>query len=131
MSCNVVNPGKIFHSNSIGSPSIVSKGLYCGEFLNQLIVSSQTVLGGCVGRCGVLGGVLGEGRVGGWVGRGGLFFGGGRGRVFFLGGRGGVCFFWGGGVCVFLWEGRGVCFWSVLGSVLGGVCWGVSVFRGV
>ena len=27
-SCNVVNPGKIFHSNSIGSPSIVSKALY-------------------------------------------------------------------------------------------------------
>ena len=26
-SCNVVNPGKIFHSTSIGSPSIVSKAL--------------------------------------------------------------------------------------------------------
>ena len=26
-SCNVVNPGKIFHSNSIGLPSIVSKAL--------------------------------------------------------------------------------------------------------
>ena len=30
-SCDVVNPGKIFHSNSIGSPSIVSKVLYCDE----------------------------------------------------------------------------------------------------
>ena len=35
MSCNVVNPGKIFHSNSIGSPSIVSKVLYCGESLTN------------------------------------------------------------------------------------------------
>ena len=43
MSCNVVNPGKIFHSSSIGSPSIVSKVLYCGELLNQLNFSSQTV----------------------------------------------------------------------------------------
>ena len=32
MSCNMVNPEKIFHSNSIGSPSIVSKVLYCAEF---------------------------------------------------------------------------------------------------
>ena len=40
-SCNVVNPGKIFHSNSIGSPSIVSKVLYCDELLNQLNFSSQ------------------------------------------------------------------------------------------
>ena len=31
MGCNVVNPEKIFHSNSIGSPSTVSKVLYCGE----------------------------------------------------------------------------------------------------
>ena len=30
-SCNVVNPGKIFHSNSIGTPSILSKVLYCDE----------------------------------------------------------------------------------------------------
>ena len=37
----VVNPGKIFHSNSIGSPSIVSKVLYCDELLNQLNFSSQ------------------------------------------------------------------------------------------
>ena len=36
MSCNVVNSGKIFHSNSIGSPSIVSKVLYCDELLTQL-----------------------------------------------------------------------------------------------
>ena len=34
-SSNVVNPGKIFHSNSIGSPSIVSSVLYCDESLNQ------------------------------------------------------------------------------------------------
>ena len=33
-SCNVVNPGKIFHSNSIGSPSIVSKALYSGDLVN-------------------------------------------------------------------------------------------------
>ena len=39
----MVNPGKIFHSNSIGSPSIVSKVLYCGESLNQLNFSSQAV----------------------------------------------------------------------------------------
>ena len=36
MSCNVVNPWKIVHSNSIG------KVLYCGESLNQLNCSSQT-----------------------------------------------------------------------------------------
>ena len=42
-SCNVVNPGKICHSNSIGSPSIVSKALYCVELLNHVNVSSQTV----------------------------------------------------------------------------------------
>ena len=42
-SCNVVNPGKIFHSNSIGSPSIVSKVLYSDELLNQVNVSSQTM----------------------------------------------------------------------------------------
>ena len=41
-SCNVVNHGKIFHSNSIGSPSIVSKVLYCDELWNQLNFSSQT-----------------------------------------------------------------------------------------
>ena len=34
---------EIFHSNSIGSPSLVSKVLYCDELLNQLIFSSQTV----------------------------------------------------------------------------------------
>ena len=42
-SCNVVNPGKIFHSNSIGSPSIVSKAQFCGELLNHVNLSSQTV----------------------------------------------------------------------------------------
>ena len=30
LSCNVLNPGKIFHSNFIGSPSILSKNLYSG-----------------------------------------------------------------------------------------------------
>ena len=40
-SCNVVNSEKIFHSNSIGSPPIVSKVLYCDELLNQLNFSSQ------------------------------------------------------------------------------------------
>ena len=44
-SCNVVNPGKIFHLNSIGSPSIVSKVLYCDELLNHVNLSSQTVFG--------------------------------------------------------------------------------------
>ena len=43
-SCNVVNPGKIFHSNSFGSPSIVSKVLYCSESLNQSNCRSQAVL---------------------------------------------------------------------------------------
>ena len=33
----------IFHSNSTGFPSIVSKVLYCGESLNQFNCSSQTV----------------------------------------------------------------------------------------
>ena len=42
-SCNVVNPEKMFHSNSIGSPSTVFKALYCGESLKQLNCSSQTV----------------------------------------------------------------------------------------
>ena len=42
-SCNVVNPGKIFHSNSIGSPSILSNALYCGELLNHVNLTSQTV----------------------------------------------------------------------------------------
>ena len=35
---------QIFHSNSIGSPSIVSKVLYCGELLNHVNLSSQTGL---------------------------------------------------------------------------------------
>ena len=39
-SSNVENPGKIFHSNSIGSPSIVSNVLYCDESFN---CRSQTV----------------------------------------------------------------------------------------
>ena len=39
--CNVVNPGKIFHSNSIGSPSILSKALYSDELLNHVNLSSH------------------------------------------------------------------------------------------
>ena len=35
LSCNVLNPGKMFHSKSIGSPSILSKFLYFGEVLNH------------------------------------------------------------------------------------------------
>ena len=35
-SCNVVIPREIFHSNSIGSPSIMSKVRYCDELLNHL-----------------------------------------------------------------------------------------------
>ena len=31
---------EIFHSSSVGSPSIVSKVLYCGALLNQLKFSS-------------------------------------------------------------------------------------------
>ena len=42
-SCNVVNSGETCHSNSIGSPSIVSKVLYCGESLNHSNCRSQTV----------------------------------------------------------------------------------------
>ena len=43
-SCNVVNPGKIFHSNSIGSPSILSKVLYSGELLNHVNLPSHATL---------------------------------------------------------------------------------------
>ena len=43
MSCNVVNPGKYSTRIPIGSPSIVFKVQYCGESLNQLNFSSQTV----------------------------------------------------------------------------------------
>ena len=39
-SCNVVNPGKIFISNSMGSPSILSKALY-SELLNHVNLSSH------------------------------------------------------------------------------------------
>ena len=42
-SCNVVNPGKILHSNSIGSPSILSKALYSGELLNHVNLSSYAI----------------------------------------------------------------------------------------
>ena len=44
-SCSVVNPGKIFHSNSIGSPSIASKVLYCDELLNHFNLSSHAMFG--------------------------------------------------------------------------------------
>ena len=35
-SCSVVTPGKRFHSNSIGSQSTVSQGLYCDELLHHV-----------------------------------------------------------------------------------------------
>ena len=38
-----MNPGKIFHSNSIGSPSILSKALYSGELLNHVNLSSHAI----------------------------------------------------------------------------------------
>ena len=44
--CNVVNPVKIFHSNSIGSPSIGSKVLYCHESLDQSNCRSKAVFDG-------------------------------------------------------------------------------------
>ena len=40
-SSNVVDNGKMFHSNPIGSPSIVSKVLSCDELLNQVNFSSH------------------------------------------------------------------------------------------
>ena len=43
-SCNVVNPWIIFHSNSIGSPSIVSKVLCSDELLNHINLSSHAQL---------------------------------------------------------------------------------------
>ena len=42
-SSNVGNPLKIFHSNSIGPPSVVSSVLYCDESLNHSNCRSQTV----------------------------------------------------------------------------------------
>ena len=47
-SCNVVNPGKIFHSNSIGSPSIVSKVLYLWWTFEprQLVLPNQYLVVG-------------------------------------------------------------------------------------
>ena len=42
-SCNVVNPGKIFHSNSFGSPSILSKNLYSDELMNHVNLSSHAM----------------------------------------------------------------------------------------
>ena len=40
-SSNVVNPGKMFHSNSIGSQSILSKTLYSGKLSNHFNLSSH------------------------------------------------------------------------------------------
>ena len=42
-SCNVVNHGKIFHSNSSDLPSIVSKALSSGELLNHVNLSSHAI----------------------------------------------------------------------------------------
>ena len=42
--CNEVNPGKTFHSNSVGSPSIVSKALYSDELLNHVNLSLMQYL---------------------------------------------------------------------------------------
>ena len=42
-SCHVVNPGKRFHSNSIGSPSILSRVLYSDELLNHVNLSSHAI----------------------------------------------------------------------------------------
>ena len=41
VSCNAQNLGKIFHSNSIGSLSVVSNVLYCDESLNHSICRFQ------------------------------------------------------------------------------------------
>ena len=40
-SSNVVNPWKIFHSSSSGSPSILSKVLYSGEFEDHVSLFSH------------------------------------------------------------------------------------------
>ena len=41
--CNEVNPGKIFHSNSIGSPSIRSNARFWDEFINRSIFSFHEI----------------------------------------------------------------------------------------
>ena len=43
--CNVVNPGKLVHSNSIGSPSIRSNSRHWDEFTNHSIFSFQALVG--------------------------------------------------------------------------------------
>ena len=43
LSCNVLYPGKIFHSNSIGSPSILSKFLYSRDVWNHSNLCSHAV----------------------------------------------------------------------------------------
>ena len=47
LSCNVLNPGKIFHSNCIGSPSILSKPPQPREDFNHPNLSSMHRLIGC------------------------------------------------------------------------------------
>ena len=42
-SCNVVNLGKLFHSNSSGSPSILCKFMYSDQLMNHVNLSSQTI----------------------------------------------------------------------------------------
>ena len=41
--CNAVNPGKFFHSNSLGSPSIRSNFQPWDEFTNQLFFSFRAL----------------------------------------------------------------------------------------
>ena len=41
---NVVCPGKIIHSTSIGSPSVISNSLYCFEFFNRSSLFSHSSL---------------------------------------------------------------------------------------
>ena len=43
-SCNVVNPGKMFHSNSIDSPSSLYKFLCSGELLNHVNLSLHAMI---------------------------------------------------------------------------------------
>ena len=43
LSCNVLNPGKIFHSSSIGSPSILSKFLNFEDFKHPKLCSHASL----------------------------------------------------------------------------------------
>ena len=47
LSCNVLNPWEIFHSNSIGSPSILSKFLYSWDVLNHPNLCSHAAFNWC------------------------------------------------------------------------------------